>query len=82
MLSGFSHLDKSTFGPYGDVFRPDANRKSPVPIEFRTIQPYSRDANEFVRCIRRGYAGWRRDEWAHGPLFIWDKLSRRGGKVR
>jgi ribosome maturation factor RimP len=46
----------------------------PVPIEFPGISPYSKDADEFVRLSCRGFAGWRRDEWAHSPLFIWRKL--------
>jgi hypothetical protein len=43
-------------------------------IEFRGIWPYSKEADEFVRLSCRGYAGWRRDEWAQSPLFIWRKL--------
>jgi len=65
---------KSTFGPYEDVFNRENKAENGAPIEFPRNQPYSRDANEFVRCIRRGYAGWRRDEWAQGPLFIWGKF--------
>ena len=45
-------------------------------VEFPDESQYSRDANEFVRCICRGYAGWRRDEWAYSPLFIWGKFPK------
>jgi hypothetical protein len=31
-------------------------------------------ADEFVRLSCREHAGWRRDEWAHSPLFIWCKF--------
>jgi len=31
-------------------------------------------ADEFVRLNCREHAGWRRDEWAHSPLFIWCKF--------
>ena len=43
---------------------------SHLPIEFRGILAYAEDADEFVRLGCRGYAGWRRDEWAYSPLFI------------
>jgi len=35
--------------------------------------PYDNDADEFVRPSCRDEAGWRRDEWAQSPLFIWGK---------
>jgi hypothetical protein len=41
------------------------------PIEFWNKSPYDNDADEFVRHGCRVYAGWRRDEWAYSPLFIW-----------
>jgi ribosome maturation factor RimP len=40
-------------------------------LEFSAKSPYDNDADEFVRHGCRVYAGWRRDEWAHSPLFIW-----------
>jgi len=40
-------------------------------IEFPGILAYAKDADEFVRLSCRGHAGWRRDEWAYSPLFIW-----------
>jgi hypothetical protein len=42
-------------------------------IEFSGISPYDNDADEFVRRGCREYAGWRREEWAYSPLFIWGK---------
>ena len=42
--------------------------------------PYDNHADEFVRPSCREQAGWRRDEWAHSPLFIWGK--RRSFRVR
>jgi hypothetical protein len=42
-------------------------------IEFPRISPYAKDADEFVRLSCREFAGWRRDEWAYSPLFIWGK---------
>ena len=42
-------------------------------IEFPWKTPYAKDADEFVRLSCRGSAGWRRDEWAYSPLFIWCK---------
>jgi ribosome maturation factor RimP len=38
-------------------------------------------ADEFVRPSCRGYAGWRREEWAYSPLFLWGKLWRRFGQI-
>jgi len=35
---------------------------------------YSKYADEFVRQVCREYAGWRRDEWAYSPLFIWVEI--------
>jgi hypothetical protein len=35
---------------------------------------YAKDADEFVRHESRERTGWRRDEWAHGPLFICGKF--------
>jgi hypothetical protein len=45
-----------------------------LPIEFPGILAYAKDADEFVRLSCRGYAGWRRDEWAYSPLFICGKF--------
>jgi hypothetical protein len=45
-----------------------------VGIEFRGKTAYSQVADEFVRLSCREYAGWRRDEWAHSPLFICGKI--------
>jgi hypothetical protein len=44
-------------------------------LEFSGFSAYAKDADEFVRLSCRGYAGWRRDEWAYSPLFIWGKCS-------
>jgi hypothetical protein len=44
-------------------------------VEFLHILAYDNDADEFVRLSCRGFAGWRRDEWAQSPLFIWGKSS-------
>ena len=46
-------------------------------VEFRCKSPYDSYADEFVRHGCRVYAGWRRDEWAHSPLFIWGKRAPR-----
>jgi ribosome maturation factor RimP len=35
---------------------------------------YSRPADEFVRHASRERTGWRREEWAHSPLFICGKF--------
>ena len=43
-------------------------------VEFPGNSPYPKDADEFVRIIRRELTGWRRDEWANSPLFIWGKF--------
>jgi hypothetical protein len=43
-------------------------------VEFPCKTPSAKDADEFVRLSCRGSAGWRRDEWAHSPLFIWGKF--------
>jgi ribosome maturation factor RimP len=40
-------------------------------VDFPCISPYDNDADEFVRHGCRVQAGWRRDEWAYSPLFIW-----------
>jgi hypothetical protein len=42
-------------------------------VEFHSKSTYDNDAGEFVRPSCRDPAGWRRDEWAHSPLFIWGK---------
>jgi len=44
---------------------------APQALEFLYKSPYDNHADEFVRHGCRVYAGWRRDEWAHSPLFIW-----------
>jgi ribosome maturation factor RimP len=46
-------------------------RGAVVSIDFPAISTYAKDADEFVRLSCREYAGWRRDEWAQSPLFIW-----------
>jgi hypothetical protein len=39
---------------------------------------YPKLADEFVRLILSHVrTGWRRDEWAYSPLFIWGKPSGR-----
>jgi hypothetical protein len=43
-------------------------------IEIPVILAYAEYADEFVRLSCRGYAGWRRDEWAYSPLFICGKF--------
>jgi ribosome maturation factor RimP len=43
-------------------------------IEFPGILAYAKDADEFVRQNCRDRTGWRRDEWAYGPLFICGKF--------
>jgi hypothetical protein len=47
-----------------------------IAIEFPDVSPYSERADEFVRLSCRGFAGWRRDEWAYSPLFIWTEFAR------
>jgi hypothetical protein len=44
-----------------------------VVVEIRRKFAYDNDADEFVRPSCRDQAGWRRDEWAYSPLFIWGK---------
>src|ERR1017187_246376 len=44
-------------------------------IEMSSIMAYAKDADEFVRQSCRDRTGWRRDEWAYGPLFIWANFS-------
>ena len=39
-------------------------------LKFPRKSPYDNDADEFVRLVAVN-AGWRRDEWAYSPLFIW-----------
>ena len=46
-----------------------------IGIEVFSKFAYAKDADEFVRLVCRGYAGWRRDEWAYSPLFIWLKFT-------
>jgi hypothetical protein len=48
-------------------------------IEFPRILAYAKDADEFVRLSCRDHTGWRRDEWAYGPLFICGKFPRFSG---
>jgi hypothetical protein len=45
-------------------------------IEKSRILAYDNHADEFVRLSCRDCAGWRRDEWAYSPLFIWAKTVR------
>jgi len=49
-------------------------------IEFPGETPYAGVADEFVRLSCREYAGWRRDEWAYSPLFIWCKFLPEYGR--
>jgi hypothetical protein len=46
------------------------------PIDIPGILAYAEDADEFVRLGCRDRTGWRRDEWAYGPLFICGKNLR------
>ena len=39
-------------------------------VEIRGKSPYHENADEFIRWDYRDRTGWRRDEWAHSPLFI------------
>ena len=49
-----------------------------LPIEFPGKIAYPNHADEFVRLIYRCVrTGWRRDEWAYSPLFIWGKTMGR-----
>src|SRR5580658_1631143 len=64
----------SPHGSAGLEFRPRGRRR----IEFCGDSPYSKRADEFVRLSCRGYAGWRRDEWAYSPLFIWRVFAQLG----
>jgi hypothetical protein len=43
-------------------------------VDFPRILAYAKDADEFVRQVCRDHTGWRRDEWAYGPLFICGKF--------
>jgi hypothetical protein len=49
-------------------------------IEFPCETPYAGVADEFVRLSCRDCAGWRRDEWAYSPLFIWCKFLPEYGR--
>jgi hypothetical protein len=49
----------------------DGSTRAPFHLEFPCIFHYAEDADEFVRLSCRERAGWRRDEWAYSPLFIW-----------
>jgi hypothetical protein len=49
-------------------------------IDIPGILAYAEDADEFVRLNCRGYAGWRREEWAYSPLFICGKFPDFLGK--
>lgn len=51
-----------------------AGKTAPQPVqavENCCKSPYDNDADEFVRRNCRDRTGWRRDEWAYSPLFIW-----------
>jgi len=67
----YTFLDRERIAPV------KTGRNSPLPphlhIEFPSISTYAKDADEFVRLSCRGFAGWRRDEWAYSPLFICGK---------
>jgi len=47
-------------------------------VEFPAVWTYPRVADEFVRQECRGFAGWRREEWAYSPLFLWTQLGHEG----
>ncbi len=51
-----------------------------VALNFRTKPRMLDVADEFVRLSCREDAGWRRDEWAHSPLFIWCKFLPEYGR--
>ena len=55
----------------GLLERLNSARSPQLRIEICVILAYAKDADEFVRLSCRGHAGWRRDEWAYSPLFIW-----------
>jgi hypothetical protein len=57
--------------PQNVHFRPFS---TPFPIEFPGKFAYAKDADEFVRHATRERTGWRREEWAHSPLFICGKF--------
>ena len=65
----------------------DAHAGLLIGVEFGRKWAYCRYADEFVRPSCRDCAGWRRDEWAHSPLFIWgkgrpkSKVKTRGGHL-
>jgi hypothetical protein len=63
-----SELTQSHFDPVNSHVRISLH------VEFPQKTPYAKDADEFVRLNCRGVTGWRRDEWAYSPLFIWTKL--------
>ena len=48
-----------------------SSRKLRTVVVFPEEWTYSIDADAFVRQVCRECAGWRRDEWAYSPLFIW-----------
>jgi hypothetical protein len=43
-------------------------------VDFSPILGYRKDTDEFLRLSCRDRTGWRRDEWAYSPLFIWAKF--------
>ena len=45
-------------------------------IEFPCVSPYSRNATSLSAGFAVSLPGWRRDEWAHSPLFLWSKLLK------
>jgi hypothetical protein len=51
-------------------------------VEIRGKWPYDNSADEFVRPCCREQAGWRRDEWAYSPLFIWGERPLSKGTTR
>jgi hypothetical protein len=52
---------------------PQCSADLPQTVEFLGKSPYDCYADEFVRHVCREVAGWRREEWAYSPLFIWVK---------
>ena len=49
-------------------------------MKFSTKRRMLDVADEFVRLSCRDDAGWRRDEWAYSPLFIWRKFLPENGR--
>ena len=64
--------------PKGDTGHNQPLAQIAMPIEFRANRGILADADEFVRQgFIRVRTGWRREEWAHRPLFICGKFAYR-----